>query len=151
MLAFERANREYFATFIADRGDDYFAEFEARHLGLLDEQAAGLCYFHVLVDSGGAIVGRVNLVDVADRGAELGYRIAAAAGRQGLATAAVAQVCELATTEYGLRTLRAGTAVANVASQKVLMRNGFVLVDEFAQGDRPQRRFARDLSTPASV
>ena len=31
VLAFELANRAYFATFISDRGDEFFDHFAARH------------------------------------------------------------------------------------------------------------------------
>ncbi|MGH4033682.1 GNAT family N-acetyltransferase [Actinomycetota bacterium Odt1-20B] len=127
LLAFERENRAYFAARVPDRGDAYFeeAEFAARLDALLAEQAAGACHFHVLVDDGGAIVGRVNIVDVADGSAELGYRIAERAAGRGLATAAVRQVLALAATEYGLTSLRAATTLDNEASRTVLARTGF--------------------------
>lgn len=83
-----------------------------------------------LVDGEGAVVGRVNLVDVADGEAELGYRIAESATGRGLATDAVRQVCGLAATEYGLRALRAATDVDNAWSRAVLVRAGFVVVGE---------------------
>ena len=130
VLAFERENRVYFSASISDRGDAYFAEFDVRHRALLAEQDAGLCHFHVLVDSGGAVVGRINLVDVADGSAELGYRIAERAAGRGLATVAVRQVCALAGTAYGLTTLRAGTNADNLGSQAVLTRTKFRLVEE---------------------
>ena len=47
LLAFERANRAYFARSISDRGDAYFTEFAARHKAFLAEQDAGVCHFHV--------------------------------------------------------------------------------------------------------
>ncbi|MGW7083620.1 GNAT family N-acetyltransferase [Streptomyces sp. NPDC054871] len=130
LLAFERENRDYFAKYVTDRGDAYFAEFDARHAALLAEQAAGACHFHVLVDGEGAVVGRVNLVDVADGEAELGYRIAESAAGRGLATGAVRQVCGVAGAEYGLRALRAATDAENAASRAVLVRAGFVVVGE---------------------
>ncbi|MFE0104781.1 GNAT family N-acetyltransferase [Streptomyces sp. NPDC059009] len=127
LLAFERENRAYFAALVPDRGDAFFeeAQFAARLDALLAEQAAGVCHFHVLVDDGGAIVGRVNIVDVADGSAELGYRIAERAAGRGLATAAVRQVLALAATEYGLTSLRAATTLDNEASRTVLARAGF--------------------------
>ncbi|MFG2497070.1 GNAT family N-acetyltransferase [Streptomyces sp. NPDC048441] len=130
LLAFERENREYFARSVPDRGDAYFAEFDARHEALLAEQAAGSCQFHVLVDSEGTVVGRVNLLDLADGEAELGYRIAESAAGRGLATAAVRQVCGLAADTYGLSALRAATDAGNAGSRAVLVRTGFLIVDE---------------------
>src|SRR5680860_1919039 len=73
LLAFEQENRTYFAASVPDRGDDYFTRFEARHRDLLAEQAAGLHFFHVLVGTGGEVLGRANLVDVADGSAAVSY------------------------------------------------------------------------------
>ncbi|MFF0268558.1 GNAT family N-acetyltransferase [Kribbella sp. NPDC004536] len=124
VLAFELENRAYFASWIWDRGDEYFTDFPARHAAQLAEQEAGSCRFHVLVDGDGAVVGRVNLIDLADGQAELGYRIAEKAAGHGLATAAVRAVVELAR-GYGLTSLRAGASDRNPASQTVLTRVGF--------------------------
>src|SRR5690606_19113178 len=96
VLAFELENPEDFSRSIPDRGDAYFAEFAALHRARLAEQDAGECHFHVVFDDDGALVGRVNLVDVEDGIAELGYRVAERAAGRGVATAAVAQVCQLA-------------------------------------------------------
>jgi RimJ/RimL family protein N-acetyltransferase len=90
VLAFERENRAYFAASIPDRGDDYFTHFEARHRALLAEQEAGVCHFHLVLE-GGEVLGRMNLVDVADGSAELGFRIAEKAAGRGLATAPCAR------------------------------------------------------------
>ncbi|MEU5958534.1 GNAT family N-acetyltransferase [Streptomyces sp. NPDC047525] len=130
LLAFERENRGYFARSVPDRGDAYFAEFAARHAALLAEQAAGDCHFHLLVDGEGAVLGRVNLVDVADGEAELGYRIAESAAGRGLATGAVRRLCGVAAAEYGLTALRAATDAGNAGSRAVLVRAGFVVVGE---------------------
>ncbi|MET9483339.1 GNAT family N-acetyltransferase [Streptomyces sp. NPDC006638] len=134
LLAFERENRAYFAASVTDRGDAYFAHFDARHDALLAEQAAGLCHFHVLVERGGEVVGRVNLVDVADGSAELGFRIAEKATGRGLATVAVRRILRLAATEYGLTSLRAGAARDNLASRAVLTRTGFTPTGESVLG-----------------
>nr|WP_202885941.1 GNAT family N-acetyltransferase [Kribbella sandramycini] len=125
LLAFELDNRAYFARSIADRGDAFFANFTAVLADRLAEQATGDCQFHVLVDAAGAVVGRVNLVDLASGSAELGYRIAESATGRGLATAAVRAVARLAATDYGLHRLTAGTSSANAASRAVLERTGF--------------------------
>ena len=142
---FELVNRAYFAASIPDRGDDYFAHFDARHRELLAEQAAGLHAFHLVVGGGGEVLGRVNLVDLADGSAELGYRIAEHAAGRGLATAAVREVCVLAAAEYGLTTLRAVTTLDNSGSRAVLTRTGFVPTGEIQLDGRPGLRFVRDL------
>ncbi|MFG2874726.1 GNAT family N-acetyltransferase [Streptomyces sp. NPDC048337] len=149
LLDFERENRAWFAASVPDRGDHYFAHFDARHAELLAEQAAGQHFFHVLVGDGGEILGRVNLVDVADGSAELGYRIAERAAGRGLATAAVREACALAASEYGLGTLRAVTTLDNAASRAVLARTGFTAGEEFVLDGRPGLCFVRDLREAA--
>ncbi|MFE4515323.1 GNAT family N-acetyltransferase [Kitasatospora sp. NPDC056783] len=146
LLAFELANRGYFARSIPDRGDAYFAGFAERHAALLAEQAEGTCRFHVVRDEAGELVGRVNLVDLADGGAELGYRVAESAAGRGIATAAVTEVCRLAATAYGLTALTAVTTVDNPASRAVLARTGFRLDREFLLGDRPALAHHRSLA-----
>ncbi len=145
LLAFERENRAYFAASIPDRGDDYFADFHVRHRGLLAGQNSGLHHFHVLVDDCGAVLGRVNLVDVADGSAELGYRIAERAAGRGLATAAVHQVCALSAADYGLTTLRAATTRDNAGSHTILTRTGFLPVGEVTLDGRAGLRYVRSL------
>lgn len=144
LLAFERENREYFARTVPDRGDAYFADFATRHKALLAEQDAGVCHFHVLVDGEGShIIGRVNLLDVEDGTAELGYRVGEHSAGKGVATAAVAEVCRVAGTTYGLTALVAVTHLDNLASRAVLERNAFTAVEEIAIGGRPGVRYRR--------
>ncbi|MFI6642836.1 GNAT family N-acetyltransferase [Streptomyces sp. NPDC050504] len=145
LLDFERENRAYFAESVPDRGDAYFAEFDDRHAGLLAEQSAGTCRFHLLVADDGAVLGRVNLIDVEDGTAELGYRIAKSAAGRGLATAAVREVCELAATDYGLTSLWARTTLDNAGSRAVLARAGFTVTGEADLGGRPGLTFVREL------
>ncbi|WP_062216184.1 GNAT family N-acetyltransferase [Streptomyces sp. NBRC 109706] len=145
VLEFERENRAFFAASVSDRGDAYFAEFEERHRALLAMQEAGTDHFHVVVDDGGAVVGRVNVVEVADGSAELGYRVARSVGGRGVATTAVRAVLELSASVYGLRSLRAVTTVDNVASRAVLARVGFVESGEELVAGRPGLRFRREL------
>ena len=125
VLAFEQENRQYFASWIWDRGDEFFTDYATRHAALLAEQEAGVCRFHVLVDGAGAVVGRVNLMDLENGSAELGYRIAEKWAGKGLATAAVRALIKVARTEYGLTALTAGASNHNGASQAVLTRTGF--------------------------
>ena len=128
VLAFELANRAYFAGFISDRGDEFFDHFTERHRALLAEQGAGFGAFYVLVAEDGSVLGRFNLYYLKDGIADLGYRVAQHVAGRGVATAAVRELCRLAAARHGLRTLRAGTSHANVASQKVLAKAGFVPV-----------------------
>ncbi|MFC3572813.1 GNAT family N-acetyltransferase [Streptomyces yaanensis] len=145
LLAFERENREYFARSISDRGDAYFAQFAAIHRARLAEQDAGVCHFHVVLDERGELIGRINLVDVEDGSAELGYRVGERAAGRGVATAAVAEVCRVAAATYGLTTLIAVTTCDNVASRTVLERNGFTHVEDITLVGRPGVRYRRPL------
>jgi len=146
VLAFELANRAYFATFISDRGDEYFDHFTEQHNALLAEQEAGTCIFHVLIDEDGAVLGRFNLVNIEDGTAELGYRVAQHVAGRGVATATVQDLCRLAAARYGLRTIRAATTHDNVASQKVLAKAGFVPAGPAEPGGRPGTWYQRDLT-----
>ena len=65
VLAFELANRVYFAASISDRGDEFFDRFTERHSALLAEQEADLAAFYVLVADDGSVLGRFNLYDLA--------------------------------------------------------------------------------------
>ncbi|HWS32257.1 MAG TPA: GNAT family N-acetyltransferase [Actinoplanes sp.] len=200
VLAFELANRAYFAASVSDRGDDYFDRFTDRYQSLLAEQDAGVCAFYVLVasdgdgghrdgngdsvsdigdigdtggdgsgsdgssgdgssgDTGGdgsgdiggdgLVLGRFNLYDIAEGSAVLGYRVARHAAGRGLATAAVIELCARAVSRQGLHTLRAATADQNVASQRVLVKAGFVPVGPAAPaelGGKSGLWYRRDL------
>ncbi|MFI0899591.1 GNAT family N-acetyltransferase [Streptomyces sp. NPDC020983] len=151
LLAFEVENRAWFAASVPDRGDDFFARFGDMLRARLAEQEAGECYFHVVVGDGGEVLGRVNLVDVADGEAELGYRIAERAAGRGLATWGVAEVCGLAAGRYGLRSLRAGTTLGNAASRAVLARSGFSVVGEREFSGEPGLVYRRGLADPAGA
>ncbi|MBO0891692.1 MAG: GNAT family N-acetyltransferase [Acidothermales bacterium] len=150
ILAFELANRAYFATFISDRGDDYFDRFTDRHDALLTEQDAGAGAYYVLVAEDGEVLGRFNLIFTGNATAEVGYRVAQHVAGRGVATATVRELCRLAATRHGLRTLRAATAHRNVASQRVLTKAGFVPVgpaDPDHLGGKPGSWYQRDLAT----
>ncbi|MFJ9546717.1 GNAT family N-acetyltransferase [Streptomyces erythrochromogenes] len=146
LLAFECANRAYFAQSVPDRGDAYFADFDTRHGELLAGQAAGRDHLHLIIGGDGEVLGRVNLIDVEDGSAELGFRIAQEAAGRGLATSAVRQVLVLAAGTYGLRTLRAAATVDNTGSRTVLLRTGFLPVGETVLDGRSAIRYERDLA-----
>ena len=135
VLAFELVNRAYFSAFISDRGDDYYAEFAERHSASLAEQEAGVGAFHVLVAGDGSVLGRFNLVFSGEGTAELGYRVAQHVAGRGVATETVRELCRLAVTRYGLRSIRAATSSQNIASQRVLTKARFVPVGEAGPAD----------------
>jgi ribosomal-protein-alanine N-acetyltransferase len=135
VLAFELANRTYFAASISDRGDDFFDQFTDRYNASLAEQEAGICAFYVLVAEDGSVLGRFNLYDLEDGTARLGYRVAERVAGRGVATATVRELCQMATAIHGLRTLRAATSHDNAVSRKVLAKAGFVQVGPAAPAD----------------
>ena len=92
VLAFELANRAYFATFVSDRGDEFFDQFTERFDELLAEQEAGSCAYYLLVGEDGSVLGRFNLYGIANGTAELGYRVAEHVAGHGVATATVQEV-----------------------------------------------------------
>lgn len=149
VLAFELANRAYFAASIPDRGDDFFDRFTDRYNALLAEQEAGICAFYVLVADDGSVLARFNLYDLEDGTAGLGYRVAERVAGRGVATATVRQLCRMATTLHGLHTLRAAVSDDNAASQKVLTKAGFVPVGPASPADLGGKSgiwYKRDLS-----
>jgi RimJ/RimL family protein N-acetyltransferase len=151
VLAFETANRGYFAASIVDRGDAFFEQFADRHRALLAEQAEGVGAFYVLVADDGSVLGRFNLYDIKDGAADLGYRVAQRVAGRGAATAAVRELCRLAPARHGLRTLRAGAALGNTASQRVLAKAGFHEIDppvRAGPGGRPSKWYRHDLTPP---
>ena len=135
VLAFELANRAYFAASISDRGDEFFDQFTEQHSALLAEQEAGAGAYYVLVAEDGSVLGRFNLYRFEDGTAELGYRVAQHVAGRGVATATVRDLCQLAAARHGLRTLRAATSRQNAASQKVLAKAGFVCVGPAGPAD----------------
>jgi [ribosomal protein S5]-alanine N-acetyltransferase len=136
VLDFERANRAYFAESITDRGDDFFATFADQFQELLAEQEEGVGMFHVLVDDDGTVVGRFNL-----------YRVARRVSGRGVATSGVQELCRIARDEYGLQTLNAATSNANIASQRVLTKAGFVAIGPADVAGRKGTRYELTLAS----
>ena len=74
------------------------------------------------------IVGTLQLSNIVHgplQSANLGYWVAERVNGRGLATQAVGELIPIAFGELGLHRLEAGTLVDNVASQRVLEKNGF--------------------------
>ena len=129
VYAFEKENREYFERNLPPRPANYFDSdgFKEITKELLTEQDNHDAYMHLIRDSQGVMIGRINLsVLESDRNtAELGYRIGENVTNLGYTSEAVKLVLEKAFTTYGLNRIIAGTATGNLASQRVLLKNGF--------------------------
>ena len=149
VLAFELANRGYFAASVSDRGDEFYERFTERHRALLAEQEAGSAAFYVLVAEDGSVLGRFNLTFAGDGTAELGYRVAQDVAGRGVATATVRELCGLAAERHGLLALTAAASRENAASQKVLTKAGFVPVgpaDPTHLGGKSGTWYQRDVA-----
>ena len=126
---FEIENREYFELSLPPRPVHYFdlEGFKEITRELLREQENHDVYMHLIRDAQGTMVGRINLSVLEDdrKTAELGYRIGENVTNLGYASEAVKLVLEKAYTTYGLHKIIAGTAMDNLISQRVLLKNGF--------------------------
>jgi RimJ/RimL family protein N-acetyltransferase len=107
VLAFELANRTYFAAFVSDRGDAFFDEFSERYDQLLAERETRGDAYYVLVDDDASVLGRFNLYGIEGDTAEVGYRVAERVSGRGVATAGLRELCRLAASEHGVRRLPA--------------------------------------------
>lgn len=146
VLAFELANRAYFATFVSDRGDAFFDQFTELHNKMLAEQETGSCAYYLLVGEDGSVLGRFNLYDIENGTAVLGYRVAEHVAGHGVATATVMEICRLAAAQFGLHTMRAAVTHDNVASHRVLAKAGFVPDGPASPGGKPGTWYERDLT-----
>lgn len=128
-----QTDREFLAPWEPVRPAAYSTEEgqRAKLAQVLARYEQGLV-FPYAITLGGQVVGRVTVNDVvrgAFQSAHLGYWVGQAVNGRGVATAAVAAVVRLAfSSELGLHRLQAGTLVHNVASQRVLARNGFTQI-----------------------
>ena len=124
-----RVNREFLAPWEPIRPEEYFTA-DGQLGGIeeaLEHYERGMLLPYVIVDHD-QIVGRVTLSNVirgAFQSCNLGYWVASAYNGRGFATAAVRDIMAVAFRELGLHRIEAGTLLQNVASQRVLERNGF--------------------------
>jgi ribosomal-protein-alanine N-acetyltransferase len=85
---------------------------------------------------------------------DVGYRVAQHVAGRGVATETVRELCRLAATRHGLHTLNAATSTENVASQKVLIKAGFVPVgpaDPADIGGKEGTHCQRDLTISGAL
>ena len=129
VYSFEKENREYFERNLPPRPANYFnlEGFKEIMKELLAEQTNRDVYMHLIRDSQGVMVGRINLSVLENnrKTAELGYRIGENVSNLGYASEAVKLVLDKAFNTYALNKIIAGTATGNLASQRVLIKNGF--------------------------
>lgn len=120
LLALQLENREFLAPFEPHRPPQYYT------LAGQKEWIAVGVRFAILREQ--AIVGTISLTNILRgplQSASLGYWVAREHNGAGLASAAVGAVVVHAFEHMHLHRVEAGTLPDNVASQKVLLRNGF--------------------------
>jgi ribosomal-protein-alanine N-acetyltransferase len=122
-------NRDHLRPWDPRRTDAWFtATGQAQRLeGQLERHKNGQVMPWVLVE-GDRIIGAATLTDIVPgpfRSASLGYWVDGGAVGQGVATAAVRAVADVADTELRLHRIEASTLTTNLASQRVLAKCGF--------------------------
>jgi ribosomal-protein-alanine N-acetyltransferase len=126
LTALRLANREYFGRW---EPDDEDPERWFTVGSVLEWITDGADRFAILDD--GKLAGQAAITGIVRGAIQSGmvsYSVDEERAGRGLATGAVAELLTIAFGELGLHRVEAGTAVANVASQRVLERNGFTLV-----------------------
>jgi ribosomal-protein-alanine N-acetyltransferase len=124
------ANRDYLAPWSPLQDDAYFTVRGQREVLGRDLWAyeRGAMLPLAILDSGGQVCGRINLNSIirgAFQGASVGYWVSQSHAGRGIASAALAEVIDIAFGQLGLHRLEAGTLLHNTPSQRVLARNGF--------------------------
>ena len=119
------SNWEFLAPFEPDRDDSFFTQSVQRRR--IERMADGEYWLWGIFDED-TFAGMIALSDVV-RGplqlANVGYWVDRAHNGRGLATHALAEVVDFAFTEAKLHRVEAATLPDNLASQRVLEKNGF--------------------------
>jgi [ribosomal protein S5]-alanine N-acetyltransferase len=129
----QRVNRAYLAPFEPVRADAYFTEAGQRSAieQALAEYEQGRNLPYVILDEGAGIVGRITLNGIV-RGpflsCSVGYWVSQSVSGRGVASAALREIIKVAFGELGLHRIQGETLLDNVASQRVLERNGFARI-----------------------
>ncbi|MPZ95888.1 MAG: GNAT family N-acetyltransferase [Propionibacteriales bacterium] len=124
-------NRAFLAPWEPVRDDDYFTVDGQRTVirAALDEYERGACLPHVILDESGQVVGRITLNGIVRgplQSCSVGFWLSEADNGRGLVSAALRDIMRVAFEDLGLHRIQAETLLHNVASQRVLERNGFV-------------------------
>ncbi len=122
-------NRDHLAPWEPDRQEEFFTEqFQVEDIERRLALAATGEAFPLALVSNGRLVGRFNLAGISRgpfQSAGLGYWIDKDYQGRGLSSAAVSAIVQVARTTLGLHRIEASTLIHNVASQQVLIKNGF--------------------------
>ena len=115
-------------TFLSDRLPNPYTDENADWWLNMVTKSEGVdgTFRAIVVD--GKIVGSVSIerkADIYRLDGELGYMLLRDYWNRGLMSRAVGQVCEIAIKELGLNRITANVFHPNLASQRVLLKNGF--------------------------
>lgn len=103
------------------------------------EWARGEAFRFALIYEG-RLIGQADIDEIADGAGDLGYWIERAAWGAGLVSEAAASLIPFAFDTLGLRRLKSGHAVDNLASGRILEKLGFQVLDEAERPSRPHGR-----------
>ena len=123
-------SRDFMRRYEPDREPEFFT-VEHQRKGIAANLAAyerGEMIPHVILDDDTIVVGRINLVTIVRgpfQSCSLGYWVGEQYNGRGHATRAVAAIKRVAFNEHGLHRIEASVLLDNLASQRVLERNGF--------------------------
>ena len=116
-------------TYLSDRLPNPYTEDDANWWLNMVAKSEGVdgTFRAMVVD--GKIVGSVSIerkADIYRLDGELGYMLLKDYWNRGLMSQAVRQVCEIAIKELGLNRITANVFQPNLASQRILLKNGFI-------------------------
>lgn len=125
LFKFEQDNWDYFSGIVGARPDSYrnYDSFVRVQNDILQQQAKGDIAFYLIYQQD-KLVGRINLRDIRNGKANLGYRICQSASGIGIATLAVDKIVNIAP-QLAIKRINAVVSETNPASEKVLLKNGF--------------------------
>lgn len=122
-------NREHLRPFDPDRPDSFWTlDGQQRRLDSLIEEREQGTRLACAMQRDELLVGCATLNEIVFGplcSANLGYWVDAAETGRGLASAAVDALCRIADRDLDLHRIQASTNLANIASQRVLKKNGF--------------------------
>lgn len=127
---FEKENKDYFRLIGMGRPEYYFEKYSFRRIirSCIKEWKADISYMFVVRNSEDEIVGRINFYDI-ERGdyqvCMLGYRIGQRHQQKGYASRGVNLALKEMFENHHFRRIEANVAVDNLASQRVIEKNGF--------------------------
>jgi len=122
LAALYAANRDFLAPYEPVRPPEFFTAEGQRER--LERQLEGETHPFAILD-GDAIAGTINAVRDGPESCVIGYWVDGARNGRGLASAAVAEILVYVFGALALHRVEAATLVDNVASQRVLEKNGF--------------------------